>query len=48
MNENGLKERTPEQEHKKDIYLSLWKIQKSLRELADDVFVLYQVMEKEE
>ena len=45
-NENGLKERTPEEEHKKDIRLCLDLIVKDLRRLADDVECLEKYLEE--
>lgn len=47
MNANGLRELTPEEEHKKDIYISLKLIQKDLVQLAGNVKCLCNCLEEE-
>ena len=46
MNENGLIERTPEEEQLKDIRIALFNLQKDLERVTRDLQCLYEVLNK--
>ena len=46
MNENGLIERTPEEEQLKDIRITLYNLQRDLKRVANDIDCLYTILDK--